>query len=62
VGGSWRWSATRPGATGHASHGWTDEQGAAFADVCRDLGFDDVRLERHTAGRRQLLAVIGTSG
>lgn len=53
---------TRPGATGHASHGWTDEQGAAFVAVCRDLGFDDVRLDRHTAGRRQLLAVLGTSG
>ncbi len=53
---------TRPGATGHASHGWTDEQGAAFAAMCRDLGIDDVRLERHTAGRRHLLAVLGTSG
>ena len=27
-----------PGATGHASHGWTDEQAAAFADRCRSRG------------------------
>ena len=53
---------TRPGAKGLASHGWTDQQGAVFADLCRELGFDDVRLDRHTVARRPALAVVGTSG
>jgi ubiquinone/menaquinone biosynthesis C-methylase UbiE len=36
---------TRPDAHGHASHGWTDEQGAAFAACCEQHGFTDVRVE-----------------
>jgi ubiquinone/menaquinone biosynthesis C-methylase UbiE len=47
---------TRPGATGHASHGWTDEQAAGFAERCRDMGFVAVQVARH-AGRRPLLTV-----
>lgn len=58
---------TRPGATGFASHGWTDEQAAVFAGMCRDHGFDDVSSERHTVhrwrdrGPRNLVAVVATS-
>lgn len=58
---------TRPGATGLASHGWTDEQAAVFAGMCRGHGFDDVRVERDTVhmwrGRapRNLVAVVATS-
>ena len=48
---------SRPGAKGLASHGWTDDQAAAFADLCRAVGFTDVRLETHTPGRKALLAV-----
>ena len=58
----------RPGATGLASHGWTDDQAAVFAGMCRDHGFDDVRTERHTVhlwrgsiGPRNLVAVIARS-
>jgi SAM-dependent methyltransferase len=57
----------RPGATGLASHGWTDEQAAVFAGMCRDHGFDDVRIERDTVhlwrgrGARNLVAVVATS-
>lgn len=47
---------TRPAATGHASHGWTDEQAASFAEQCRDMGFVAVQVARH-AGRRPLLTV-----
>lgn len=47
----------RPGATGLASHGWTDQQAGAFAAECRTAGFDDVRVEKHTAGRRAVLVV-----
>jgi ubiquinone/menaquinone biosynthesis C-methylase UbiE len=35
--------------TGLASHGWTDEQAAAFADACRAAGFDVARPERRGA-------------
>lgn len=52
---------TRPGARGLASHGWTDEQAAAFADRCVEHGFEEVRWERHDAGRRQVLYVTATA-
>jgi ubiquinone/menaquinone biosynthesis C-methylase UbiE len=35
---------SKPGASGLASHGWTDAQAEAFADRCRDAGFVDVRV------------------
>jgi ubiquinone/menaquinone biosynthesis C-methylase UbiE len=47
-----------PGARGHGSHGWTDEQATAFADRCREHGFTDVRLERATIGRRSTVSVV----
>jgi ubiquinone/menaquinone biosynthesis C-methylase UbiE len=47
-----------PGARGHASHGWTDEQATAFADRCREVGFTDVRVERATIGRRSTVNVV----
>jgi len=36
---------TRPDARGHAGHGWTDAQGAAFAGCCEQHGFTDVRVD-----------------
>jgi ubiquinone/menaquinone biosynthesis C-methylase UbiE len=50
-----------PGARGHGSHGWTDEQAAAFADRCREHSFTDVRLERATIGRRSTVSVVATA-
>ena len=47
---------TRPGATGLASHGWTDDQAAGFAERCRERGFVAIQVGRH-AGRRPLLTV-----
>lgn len=47
----------RPGATGLASHGWTDQQAESFAAQCRAAGFDDVRVEKHTPGRRAVSVV-----
>jgi ubiquinone/menaquinone biosynthesis C-methylase UbiE len=44
----------RPGATGLASHGWTDQQAAAFAAQCRTAGFGNVHAEKHAAGRRDV--------
>src|SRR6185312_9801935 len=43
---------THPGATGFASHGWTEQQANSFAAMCRTAGFDDVRVDRDDTGRR----------
>ena len=54
----------RPGATGHGAHGdhgWTDAQADVFATRARELGFDEVRVERNRDGRRETLAVVGTA-
>jgi ubiquinone/menaquinone biosynthesis C-methylase UbiE len=48
----------RPGATGLASHGWTDQQAESLAAQCRTAGFDDVRIETHTPGRRAVKVVV----
>ena len=48
---------TRPGARGHGSHGWTEDQAAAFARHCLELGFADARVGRHAYGRRRTLSV-----
>jgi ubiquinone/menaquinone biosynthesis C-methylase UbiE len=42
----------QPGATGLASHGWTDQQAQSFGAMCRAAGFDDVHIETHNVGRR----------
>jgi ubiquinone/menaquinone biosynthesis C-methylase UbiE len=48
-----------PDATGIASHGWTEQQAESFAAQCRTAGFDDVRVEGRSAGRRAAWAVHG---
>ena len=48
---------TRPGARGHASHGWTDDHAAAFADRCLAEGFTDSRVGQHSYGRRKTVSV-----
>jgi ubiquinone/menaquinone biosynthesis C-methylase UbiE len=53
---------TQPGATGHASHGWTDAQAERFAELCRVKGYIDVRVERRTTDKRARVAVIGRRG
>ena len=52
---------TKPGARGHASHGWNEEQGAAFMERCREHGFTDVRLEQTTIGRRSTVSVVASA-
>ena len=49
---------TQPGAKGHKSHGWTDEQATAFAARCRGHGFTDVRIEHTTIRRRSTVSVV----
>ena len=50
----------RPGATGHASHGWTDEQAEAFAALCRKAAFVDEAVARHQLRRRSVISVQAT--
>jgi ubiquinone/menaquinone biosynthesis C-methylase UbiE len=54
--------ATTADATGLASHGWTDEQAAAFAQQCRDHDFTDVQVEHSQSSRRRsVVSVTGAS-
>ena len=48
---------TRADARGHASHGWTDEQAAAFAARCEAAGFVAVELQHHE-GKRGSMQVV----
>jgi ubiquinone/menaquinone biosynthesis C-methylase UbiE len=48
---------TQPGARGHASHGWTDEQARAFGERCLQHGFGSPRVGRHRTGRRTTVSV-----
>jgi len=52
---------TRPGAHGHAGHGWTETQAEAFAARCRALGFEDVHVDLHADGRRPAISVTATN-
>jgi ubiquinone/menaquinone biosynthesis C-methylase UbiE len=47
-----------PGASGHASHGWTQEQAHHFAERCRAAGFSNVEVDRHRHGRRRVLSAV----
>jgi ubiquinone/menaquinone biosynthesis C-methylase UbiE len=47
------------GATGHASHGWTDDQAQTFAVACEAAGFTEVSVARHQSRRGTLLSVVG---
>jgi ubiquinone/menaquinone biosynthesis C-methylase UbiE len=51
----------QPGAQGLASHGWTPEQAATFADLCERHGFVDVRTEEYDGKRRSLVSVVATA-
>ena len=48
---------TQPGARGHASHGWTDEQARAFGERCLQQGFADPQVGRQSTGRRTTMSV-----
>jgi ubiquinone/menaquinone biosynthesis C-methylase UbiE len=49
----------QPGATGLASHGWTERQVESFQTQCRATGFDAVRIDERPAGRRTVWVVRG---
>jgi ubiquinone/menaquinone biosynthesis C-methylase UbiE len=48
-------------ARGLASHGWTKDQAATFADCCVAHGFVDVRTKSHASGRSETLSVLATA-
>lgn len=52
---------TRPGATGLASHGWTEEQASVFADRCLAHGFTGATASEHHGGRRTTVSVTATA-
>ena len=41
----------QPGATGLASHRWTEQQAESFQAQCRATGFGAVHVDQHPAGR-----------
>lgn len=47
------------GATGLASHGWTEQQVEAFQTHCRATGFDAVRVDERPARRGAVWVVRG---
>ena len=49
----------KPGATGLASHGWTQQQAESFQAQCRATGFDAVRIDQRPAGRGAVWVVQG---
>ncbi len=46
-----------PGATGNASHGWTDQQAETFAELLTDSGFASADVSFHAHGRRRVVVV-----
>jgi ubiquinone/menaquinone biosynthesis C-methylase UbiE len=50
----------QPGATGLASHGWTQQQAESFAAQCRTAGFTDVLVDQAGRGRHAVWAVSAT--
>src|SRR5690606_21779702 len=49
-----------PGATGLASHGWTEQQATLFAEHCRTAGFTDVEVRGSGSGRRAAWVATAT--
>ena len=49
----------KPGATGLASHGWTEQQAESFAAQCRAAGLVGLRVDRLPQGRGATWVVGG---
>jgi ubiquinone/menaquinone biosynthesis C-methylase UbiE len=52
--------STEPGASGLASHGWTEQQAESFAAQCRTAGFENVAVGQHGQGRRAVWTVLAS--
>jgi ubiquinone/menaquinone biosynthesis C-methylase UbiE len=51
---------TEAGATGLASHGWTEQQAESFAAQCRTAGFENVAVGQSGQGRRAVWTVLAS--
>ena len=51
----------RPGARGHAAHGFTEEQAGLAADRMTAAGFVEVHTDVHRLSRRTLIVVSATA-
>jgi SAM-dependent methyltransferase len=49
------------GASGHATHGWTEDQAQRFAELCHSAGFASVDVGHHLTKRRPVLTVRATA-
>ncbi len=47
-----------PGASGHGTHGWTEDQAERFADQCKAAGFTDVEVGHHSPRHKLFLSVL----
>jgi ubiquinone/menaquinone biosynthesis C-methylase UbiE len=47
-----------PGATGHGTHGWTEDQVERFTAELPAAGFVDIEVSRHHASHRDVVAVL----
>lgn len=52
---------TQPGASGLASHGWTQDQAMTFAELCERHGLTSPKIDTHTGGRRPSISVTAIS-
>jgi ubiquinone/menaquinone biosynthesis C-methylase UbiE len=53
--------AVAAGARGHAAHGLTEHQAAAWARLATDAGFEDVGTRPVRVGRRRLVAITASA-
>jgi ubiquinone/menaquinone biosynthesis C-methylase UbiE len=49
-----------PGASGHGTHGWTEDQAQRFMEACAGAGFTDVTVAGYRAGKKAVLTVLAT--
>jgi hypothetical protein len=52
---------SEPGASGIASHGWTEDQAHRFAERCRAVGFS-AEVGQRRAGRGSARSVLALAG
>ena len=50
-----------PGASGHGTHGWTEDQARGFADQCLAAGFTDVDVGHHNVRNKPFFTVLARS-
>jgi ubiquinone/menaquinone biosynthesis C-methylase UbiE len=49
-----------PGTSGHAAHGWTEDQARCFAEECHAAGFADIDIGEHRPDQKPVLTVLAT--